>query len=200
MGEESRPRSVVPSTVLPYTPIVQPSTYGGFPGTTISFYATGFAHNEVVHIYAGHTKGTLGNMVGCFQTNEKGAAVAVGSYMIPGDAQGALGFALVGTKSGGVGVASINVTAPPSPVHTPPQPKFTCPLDPPPPSQSNQTPGATSPPNATPAPPGPHADLTTPGGHAARQRLAATSATSAATSQVTRPSLPVAQMSLLAIG
>lgn len=190
MGEQSRAPDAVAFTVLPYSPIVQPSTYGGFPGTTISFYATGFAHNEVVHIFAGHTKGTLGNMVGCFQTNEKGAAAAVGSYMIPGDAQGALGFALVGTKSGGVGVASINVTAPPSPVHTPPQPKFTCPLDPPPPSQSSQTP----------VPPAPHADLTTPGGHDARQRLAAAAATSAASAQVSQFPLPVAQMSVVAIG
>src|SRR5262249_4893180 len=59
----------------------------------------------------------------------RGNAAAVGSYQIPGNAQGTLGFALVGAKSGGVGVASVNVTAPPSPVKLPPQPPFTCPLD-----------------------------------------------------------------------
>jgi serine/threonine protein phosphatase PrpC len=141
MGEQSRAPNAVTFTVLPYSPIVQPSTYGGFPGTTISFYATGFARDEVVHVYAGHTKSSMGTMVGCFQANDRGSAAAVGSYLIPGDAQGTLGFALVGAKSGGVGVASINVGAPPSPVKTPPQPSFTCPLDPP----AQQTPAPSAP-------------------------------------------------------
>jgi serine/threonine protein phosphatase PrpC len=199
VGEQSRAPDAVAFTVLPYAPVVQPSTYGGFPGTTITFYASGFARNEVVHVYSGHTKGNLGSMVSCFQTNDKGAAAAVGSYLIPGDAQGAVGFALVGARSGGVGVASINVGAPPSPVRTPPQARFTCPLDPlPPSSQSTQTPGSSSPPNtATPVPPVPRADLTTPGEHAAPQRVAAASA---AIPQVTRSPLPVAQMSVFAFG
>jgi serine/threonine protein phosphatase PrpC len=141
MGEQSRAPNAVAFTVLPYSPIVQPSTYGGFPGTTLSFYAKGFARGEVVHVYAGHTKGSMGTMVGCFQANDRGSAAAVGSYRIPGDAQGALSFALVGAKSGGVGVASINVTAPPAPVQVPPQPPFTCPLDPP----AQQTPAPSAP-------------------------------------------------------
>ncbi len=129
MGEQSRAADAVSFTVLPYSPIVEPSTYGGLPGTTITFYVSGFARNEVVHVYANHTKSTMGTMVGCFQTNARGQAGAVGSYLIPGDAQGALGFALVGAKSGGVGVASVNVNAPPEPVTAMPQQPFTCPLD-----------------------------------------------------------------------
>jgi hypothetical protein len=136
MGEQSRAPNAVSFTVLPYSPQVQPSTYGGFPGTTITFFGTGFARNEVVHIYAGHTKSTMGTMVNCFKTDDKGNAAAVGSYLIPGDAQGTLGFALVGAQSGGVGVASVDISAPPVPVRTPPQPPFTCPLD----SPNQQTP------------------------------------------------------------
>ena len=145
MGEQSRAPDTVSFTVLPYSPQVEPSTYGGLPGTAISFYVSNFAPSEVVHVYAGHTKSTLGTMVGCFQTDGKGKASNVGSYVIPGNAQGALGFALVGAKSGGVGTASVNVSAPPAPVQTPPQAPFTCPLDPPTrPSQSSSTPAGSS--------------------------------------------------------
>ena len=136
MGEQSRAPNAVSFTILPYAPIVQASTYGGLPGTTVTFYGAGFARNEVVHVYVGHTKGAAGNLVSCFQVNDKGAAASAGSYLIPGNAQGALGFTLVGMKSKGVGVASVNVSAPPAPVTTPPQAPFTCPLD----SQVQQTP------------------------------------------------------------
>jgi hypothetical protein len=136
MGEQSRAPNAVNFTVLPYTPIITPSTYGGFPGTTITFFATGFAKNEVVYVYAGHTKSAKGNMVSCFQSDGKGNAAGVGSYLIPGNAQGQLGFALVGAKSGGVGVATVNVSAPPFPIQTPPEKPFTCPLD----TSTQQTP------------------------------------------------------------
>lgn len=152
MGEQSRAPDAVNFTVLPYTPVVEASTYGGLPGMTISFYGTGFAHNEVVHVYAGHTKSTLGTMVSCFQADNKGNAAAQGSYLIPGNAQGTLGFALVGAKSGGVGVASLNISAPPSPVHTPPQAPFTCPLDQP--AQQGQS-GQGTPPASTAQPTAP---------------------------------------------
>lgn len=154
MGEQSRAPDATTFTVLPYTPQVQASTYGGLPGMTISFYGTGFAGNEVVHVYAGHTKSTLGTMVSCFQTDDKGNAASQGSYLIPGNAQGTLGFALVGAKSGGVGVASLNISAPPQPVHTPPQAPFTCPLDQP--TQQGQ-PGQGTPPAATAQPTAPAA-------------------------------------------
>jgi hypothetical protein len=151
MGEQSRAPETVSFTVLPYSPLIEPSTYGGLPGTAISFYVSGFAPSEIVHVYAGHTKSTTGNMVACFQTDGQGRAVNVGSYVIPGSAQGALGFALIGEKSGGVGTASVNVTAPPAPVQTPPQAPFTCPLDQPAqPSQSGK-PSQQPPAGATPA-------------------------------------------------
>jgi hypothetical protein len=168
MGEQSRTPNQVAFTVMPYSPIVEPSTYGGFPGTTITFFGTGFARNEVVHILAGYAKGGNGKLVGCFQADDKGNAAAVGSYLIPGDAQGTLGFALVGQKSHGVGVASIKVNAPPAPVHTPPQAPFTCPLDAP--AQQPQTPQA--PPQGPQAPPAPGADLMPPGGPIATRPMA----------------------------
>jgi len=130
MGEQSRTPLTVAFTVLPYTPTVQPSTYGGFPGTTVSFYATGFAGDEVVHVYMGHTHDSSGTMVSCFRTDDKGNAGAAGSYLIPGSAQvGKLVFALVGSMSGGIGLATMTVGAAPTPVQVPPQPPFTCPLD-----------------------------------------------------------------------
>src|SRR5262249_36117801 len=84
MGEQSRAPLAVAFTVLPYSPLVQPSTYGGFPGTTITFYAAGFARSEIVHVYVGHTKSTTGTLVNCFQADDRGNAAAVGSYQIPG--------------------------------------------------------------------------------------------------------------------
>jgi hypothetical protein len=130
IGEQSRAPDAVTFTILPYSPIVQPSTFGAFPGTTVSFFVSAFARNEVVHVYAGRSRSSMGTMVSCFLTDAHGSASGVGSYLIPGSAQaGPLGFALVGEKSGGVGLASVNVSAPPSPVQTPAQPAFTCPLD-----------------------------------------------------------------------
>jgi hypothetical protein len=169
MGEQSRAPETVTFTVLPYSPLVEPSTYGGLPGTAISFYVSGFAPSEVVHVYAGHTKSTLGNMVGCFETNGQGRAVNVGSYVIPGSAQGALGFALVGAKSGGVGTASVNVTAPPAPVQTPPQAPFKCPLDAPaqqpPQSGAGPTSSSQSQSLASAAPTAPQGSVALPGSH-----------------------------------
>lgn len=137
MGEQSRAPDAVSFTVLPYAPVVQPSTYGGLPGTTIAFFVSGFARDEVVHVYAGHTQSSMGTLAGCFRTDDQGNASAAGSYLIPGSTSpGVLGFALVGAQSGGVGLASVNVAAPPVPVRTPPQQPFTCPLD-----QQNQPSG-----------------------------------------------------------
>ncbi len=110
-------------------PNAQASTYGGLPGTTISFYASGFARQEVVHVYVGGGLGGGGTLVSCFNTDDKGNAAAAGSYVIPGNAQGKLTFALIGSKSGGKASAALTVSAAPSPVQVPPQPPFTCPLD-----------------------------------------------------------------------
>ena len=132
-GEQSQTPSLVSCTVEPYTPGIQPSTYGGFPGTTVSFYATGFARNEVVHVYVGATQNRAGTLVSCFRTDAPGNAGAGGSYVIPGTAQvGKLVFKLIGSKSGGVGTATMQVAAAPTPVQVPAQPPFTCPLDTPP--------------------------------------------------------------------
>ena len=70
-------------SVLPYMPNAQASTYGGLPGTTVSFYASGFARQEVVHVYIGHAQNNTGNMVSCFLTDDRGNAVAAGSYVVP---------------------------------------------------------------------------------------------------------------------
>lgn len=128
-GEESGSSVAVNWTVLPYTPNAQASTYGGLPGTTVTFYASGFARNEVVHVYVGHTQNSAGTLVSCFRTDDKGSAASAGSYVIPGNAQGKLVFALTGSKSGGTATATTSVTAAPTAVQVPPQPPFTCPLD-----------------------------------------------------------------------
>ena len=130
MGEQSRAPSTVSFTVLPYMPSAQASTYGGFPGTTVTFYATGFARNEVVHVYVGRTQNSTGTMVSCFRTDDKGNAGAAGSYVIPSNAQvGKLVFGLTGSKSGGTATAVMAVAAAPTPVQVPAQAPFTCPLD-----------------------------------------------------------------------
>ncbi|HLI05342.1 MAG TPA: zinc ribbon domain-containing protein [Ktedonobacteraceae bacterium] len=129
LGEESRASVAVSWSVLPYMPSAQTSTYGGLPGTTVTFYASGFARNEIVHVYVGGTQGGGGKLVSCFRTDGRGDAVSVGSYIIPGDAQGKLSFKLVGMQSEGVAIATMSIEAPPAPVQVPPQPAFTCPLD-----------------------------------------------------------------------
>jgi hypothetical protein len=145
LGGQSRAAVAVSFTILPYAPVVQPSAYGAYPGTTVSFFVSAFARNEVVHVYVGHTKTSLGAMVGCFLTDAHGSASGAGAYLIPGKAPaGPLGFMLIGAKSGAVGLTSVNVAVPPSPVLTPPQPIFTCPLD-------QQTPASAQPPSQTPA-------------------------------------------------
>jgi hypothetical protein len=126
LGSQSRASFTVAFTVAPYMPSVQPSTYGGSPGTTLSFYATGFARNEIVHVYTGNP----GTLVSCFSTDGKGNAGAAGSYTIPGNAQvGKMVFTLRGSKSGAVTTATVQVSAPITPVQVPPSPPFTCPLD-----------------------------------------------------------------------
>ena len=129
VGEESGASVSVKMTVLPYTPQAQTSAYGGLPGTTVSFYASGFARDEVVHVYLGHDQNNAAHMVSCFRTDDRGNVGAAGSYVIPGSAQGQLVFMLVGSKSGGATTAKMSVQAAPAPVQVPAQPPFTCPLD-----------------------------------------------------------------------
>jgi hypothetical protein len=128
-GQESGASVAVGWTVEPYMPSAQASTYGGLPGTTVTFYVSGFASDEVVHVYTGHTANNPGNMVSCFRADGRGNAVSAGSYVIPGNAQGKLVFTMTGSKSGGVATATMSVMAPPFPVQVPAQPQFNCPLD-----------------------------------------------------------------------
>jgi hypothetical protein len=114
-------------TVLPYSPTVQASTYGALPGTSISFYANGFAANEVVLVYLGRGQGSAGTLVTAFRVNAQGDAAAAGSYVIPSNAGPALYFTLVGQKSGGSGVAKVSVTTPQEPVTIPSQPAYVLP-------------------------------------------------------------------------
>jgi hypothetical protein len=124
-GEESGASVAVKWTVQPYMPSAQTSTYGGLPGTTVSFYAKGFASQEVVHVYMG----SANNMVSCFRTDDKGNVAAAGSYVIPGSAQGKVSFQLIGNQSGGTATATMSIMSAPSPVQVPPQPPFKCSLD-----------------------------------------------------------------------
>lgn len=162
IGERSRAPTTASFDILPYTPSAQPSTYGGLPGTAISFYAMGFARGEVVHIYTGHSQNAAGTLVGCFRTDNQGSAGAAGSYVVPGNVSaGKLAFTLIGNKSGGVATATVQVMPSSVPVQVPSQPPFTCALDqqtPAPgaaPSTNGQAPGATpgAAPNAAPTAP-----------------------------------------------
>jgi hypothetical protein len=127
IGEESRAAVSTSFTVLPYAPSVQASTYGALPGTSIGFYADGFAPNEVVLVYLGRGQGSAGTLVTAFRANAQGDAAAAGSYVIPGNAGPTLYFTLVGQQSGGSGVAKVSVTTPQQPVTVPAQPAYVLP-------------------------------------------------------------------------
>ncbi|HEX6551837.1 MAG TPA: hypothetical protein VF026_03680 [Ktedonobacteraceae bacterium] len=150
LGEQSGTSVAVNWTVQPYMPNAQTSTYGGLPGTTVSFYATGFARNEVVHVYVGGTQNSAGTMVSCFSTDQKGNAGAAGSYIIPGNAQGKLVFKLTGSKSGGTAIATMSVSAAPSAVQVPTPQPFTCPLDTASSTSTSSTPTSSTPTSSTP--------------------------------------------------
>ena len=127
IGEQSRASVSSGFLVLPYSPVVQASTYDAMPGTNVNFYATGFAPNEVVLVYAGGGHGSTGPLVTAFRVNGKGGAAAAGHYVVPSGVGPALYFKLVGQKSGGSGTAKITVTAPPQPVTVPTQPPYVLP-------------------------------------------------------------------------
>jgi hypothetical protein len=121
VGNQSRAATTSGFDVLPYLPSAQASTYGAMPGTTVSFYATGFAANEVVLVYAAHNQ-----LVTAFRVNSKGAAAAAGSYIVP-NTPGALHFALVGQRSGGIAGVKFAVTGGAQGATVPTQPPYVLP-------------------------------------------------------------------------
>ena len=113
IGEESRAAVTTGFDVLPYSPVAQVSTYGAMPGTTVSFYASGFAANEVVEVYLGRGQGNSGQLVSAFRVDGHGNAAAAGKYVIPNGTGPALYFTMVGQESGGTASAKVSVTTPP---------------------------------------------------------------------------------------
>jgi nucleoid-associated protein YgaU len=129
IGKASKAPTTASFDLLPYTPSAQPSTYGGRPGTTLTFYAIGFARSEIVHAFIGQTQDSRGTEVSCFRTDAQGNAASGGSYVVPGDATpGQLVFSLVGSRSQATATAALEVIASDVPVQVPPQPPFQCDL------------------------------------------------------------------------
>jgi hypothetical protein len=129
VGTESKAPTTASFDTLPYTPSAQPSTYGGRPGTTLTFYAIGFARNEIVHALVGRSQDDPGNEVTCFRSDGQGNAASGGSYVVPGDAPaGQLVFSLLGSRSQAMATAALEVIASDVPVQVPPQAPFSCDL------------------------------------------------------------------------
>jgi len=128
VGEQSRASANTGFSVMPYSPSARANTYGGLPGTTLTFYVKDFAPNEAVHVFVNGPNNSR-ELVSAFRVDERGSAAAAGSYMIPGDAQGKLTLTLVGQKSEGVATATVTVDKVDGPVNVPPQPKYSLPPD-----------------------------------------------------------------------
>ncbi|HUX87492.1 MAG TPA: hypothetical protein VMW65_10860 [Chloroflexota bacterium] len=115
IGEQSQAPSTVSIDILPYTPIAETSTYGGRAGTTVTYYGTGFARDELVHVYVGRTAQSSGTEVSCFITDLQGNVAAAGSYTIQPNIQpGQLIFTLLGVDSQIPAAAKMQVMAPDS--------------------------------------------------------------------------------------
>jgi len=121
IGEQSQAPSTVSIDILPYTPLAETSTYGGRPGTTITFYGSGWARQEVVHVYVGRTQGSAGTEVSCLLSDQQGNFGAAGSYTIDSSVQpGQLVFTLIGDKSKSPASAKMQVMAPDAGTTLPP--------------------------------------------------------------------------------
>ncbi len=131
IGEQSRATATAGFTVLPYQPLVRASTYGALPGTSLTFYAEGFAPNEAVHVSVGQGggQGGQGELVSAFRVDGSGKAKAGGSYMIPGNASNQVTFTLVGGRSKASASATVKVDSSGGGVDVPPQPKYNLPKD-----------------------------------------------------------------------
>jgi hypothetical protein len=143
VGSQSRAAVSSGFDVLPYNPAAQASTYGAMPGTALTFYANGFAANEVVLVYAGGGRGQTGKLVSAFRVNAMGSASSAGHYIVPSGVGPGLYFNLVGQQSGGSATAKVSVTAPAQPVNVPSQPPYVLPPDlgGKAPAKSSQSPG-----------------------------------------------------------
>lgn len=155
VGEKSQATATAGFDVLPYTPNVQPSTYGGRPGTTITFYGDGFARDEVVRVYVDRTRDSPGRQVSCAKADSQGRIGAGGSYTIPADAQaGQQVFTFVGSRSRAVTTSAIEVMEAGVPVQVPAEPEteFRCPFDDEESVQQEQTPAPAAPAQVPPTP------------------------------------------------
>ena len=116
-GERSHTSTIVTFSVLPYTPMAQPSSYGGGPGTAITFYGSGFARHETVRLWRGWP-GQGGTQVATMTTDSHGNLVArPGLYFIGPDSRpGKLLFILAGDKSVTAVPVTFNVQAAGGPV------------------------------------------------------------------------------------
>ena len=121
IGSQSRTSVTSGLDILPYMPSAQASTYDALPGTVLTFYAKGFAANEVVEVFAG------GKLVSAFRVDAKGSAAAQGHYVVPSGTGPGLGITMVGQKSGGTAHAKVSVGAAPQGVTVPPQPPYVLP-------------------------------------------------------------------------
>lgn len=126
IGSQSRASTTSGFTVLPFSPSAQPSTYSALPGTSVSFYAIGFAPNEVVLVYIGGQGGT-GQLVSAFRVNAQGKASAAGHYVVTSGEGPALHFTLVGKHSGATAGVKLSVGAAGGPVTVPSQPPYVLP-------------------------------------------------------------------------
>jgi hypothetical protein len=146
VGQLSRASVSSGFTILPYTPTAQASTYSALPGTTVSFYAKGYAPNEVVLVYLGGNRGHGGQLVTAFRVDSHGSASAAGSYVVPSGVGPSVGFTLVGHQSGGSARAKLSVGAGAGSVTVPPQPRYTLP-----PSLGGKPPATHSPGHGSPS-------------------------------------------------
>ncbi|MGI5835060.1 MAG: hypothetical protein ACOX87_01040, partial [Chloroflexota bacterium] len=162
IGQLSQATATAGFDVLPYTPNVQPSTYGGRPGTSITFYGDGFARDEVVRFYLDRTRDSNGREVACAKADAQGRIGAGGSYTIPADAQaGQLVFTVIGSRSRAVTTTAVEVMEAGVPIQVPaePAPEFQCPFD-----DVEGAEEASPAPTAQPAPPVPTVQRTHPSG------------------------------------
>jgi hypothetical protein len=111
-GEQSHTSSTIAFTVQPYTPVAEPSTYDGSPGTAFTFYGSGFARDETVRVLLN------GQQVATMSTDSLGNLIAKpGLYLIGPQARpGKLRFTLAGDKSVTAVPVAVNVAPAVGPV------------------------------------------------------------------------------------